>query len=1423
MSIYIGNIPIEPVLTLNTCINLFNKPKEIQITQDDCDNNLLVVSDSFKIDQKLRHVFMCIAETKGFEFDIVEPTESEKNVVYIKVIWKCDYIKCNAKLDSIINYFYKEQILANKEKTPAWKDKQLNAQDPNVIYEFLKKFHSDESISENIMLSVQHRYLRPTLRRYQGDAVRWMIHREYNEDNEDILNPLYIQLESPDGTLIYYSENLQYLTCVKPVVKSLPTGGILADEMGLGKSVEVLSLILMNPRKVMNWCDDKEDLLLLEETLKKTDFTLSQKQSPSYHSHFLFSKLMRKSNGKFSGKYTNRSLKAFYEKFEKKFKDLEKSEKGHLGLNFQCVCGKDQISDSIVQCIYCDKMQHFKCIYKVDLKVKPEDIHICPACWKFETKIVSGATLLVSPLALSTQWENEIRRHIKKNKLKYFVYRGIKHGWVSPLTLASYDIVLTTYNILQNEFYHSSCSGETSSRTGRYARRYDRLTSPLMFLQWWRICLDEGQMVDSAVKHSSQIAKCLASVNRWAVTGTPIQKTVEDLYGLIHFLGLEPYSNQDAWSWLLFVPYVLGNSKPLLDILGKIMWRTEKKDVLDQIDIPPQEIQEIWLDFSEIESFYYKQAHEDKCDIFLEKLRKYDLTSTLGSFDIKTMNSILQPFLSLRQDCTQPLIHNNTQNKQILTMNELLKHLTAAEKLKVEEALRQTVSDMNGIAGLYLLEDDIKNAKIIYEGVLALAEKYEKDFHIDSLLKIHTLHNLYDISTSNRECEISKEVQMYKQRAINLEIRYLGVYYQQVLQVQLEHEKSKNEIDKLYGEFVKPINHWWQAIFKLATTSGFESRLIDRVQCELNNTFGLKVLQDSQWDNVHRFSHNLKTWCAEITDTYNDCLEFVKMVKISDLPKTVDESSTASFMSQPLFRSLTEESSSCHLREAEEEVNKRKRKKQAKKLCRLCQLKKAVDAMEIVMYSMEVKTANWYMNKVRTEGSWKPRAEELVIKSLLSVARSRTIEAQYEFAIQDGETHQKLIEAYKTEFKNLRKFWIKLTDLVAAGDELDICKTRMELNLKIDGEDAPKPSKIPKVLQELSAAKNNPLSNLNIFESHQIPVQKSRLERDRQMHLQTVQRLFNSWNYLNGLKKNYEDMEDNNETCPVCIEPLGKQWAVFTCGHSFCVSCCANLVSQAPSLNVSLTNTTLQQHQSTRRTKCCICRTVQEVSMINYVKLKNDDSAMEEVKIVGNFSTKIQAVLKLILNLKRDDESVKVLIFSQWPVILQYVGKALEKNSILYKVRHSNNPQAVEQFKDPSANITCLLLPLKFGSKGLNLIEATHVILMEPLMNPGEEIQAISRVHRIGQTKKTYVYKFIVRDTIEQNIHYAMMNKWVPQSKKEENDDVVDNDAGEADDDDVLLKDQKDLTLAQLSDLFLNTGNNLAGNYETNDAVYVAN
>lgn len=73
-----------------------------------------------------------------------------------------------------------------------------------------------------------------------------------------------------------------------------------------------------------------------------------------------------------------------------------------------------------------------------------------------------------------------------------------------------------------------------------------------------------------------------------------------------------------------------------------------------------------------------------------------------------------------------------------------------------------------------------------------------------------------------------------------------------------------------------------------------------------------------------------------------------------------------------------------------------------------------------------------------------------------------------------------------------------------------------------------------------------------------------------------------------------------------------------------------------------------------------------------------------------------------------------------------------------------------------NSQVTALLLPISSGANGLNIVEARHVILVEPILNPAAELQAIGRVHRIGQTRETTVHRFIVQETIEERMHQIL-------------------------------------------------------------------
>ena len=88
----------------------------------------------------------------------------------------------------------------------------------------------------------------------------------------------------------------------------------------------------------------------------------------------------------------------------------------------------------------------------------------------------------------------------------------------------------------------------------------------------------------------------------------------------------------------------------------------------------------------------------------------------------------------------------------------------------------------------------------------------------------------------------------------------------------------------------------------------------------------------------------------------------------------------------------------------------------------------------------------------------------------------------------------------------------------------------------------------------------------------------------------------------------------------------------------------------------------------------------------------------------------------------------------KWSEVLKHISLCLEENNVKHVFCQSFLQTSLSMFKT-SSDVNVVLLPFKLGSKGLNIVEATHVLLVEPQLNLATEVQAIGRVHRIGQTR----------------------------------------------------------------------------------------
>lgn len=272
----------------------------------------------------------------------------------------------------------------------------------------------------------------------------------------------------------------------------------------------------------------------------------------------------------------------------------------------------------------------------------------------------SDATLIITPLAILEQWKQEITAHAPG--LRVFHYQGFQaHRGLSDQALlekiSDNDVVLTTYNVLAREVHYS---GDAPKRNLRYGKRFEPRKTPLVQISWWRVCLDEAQMIESGVSNAARVARLIPRQIAWAVTGTPIRKDISDLLGLLLFLDYKPFCERiSIWNRLCQA------FQPVLErIVNTIAIRHSKDHVRGELDLQPQKRVVITIPFTAIEEQHYGQLYEQMCEECGLDTSGAPLNNAWDPDNPFTIDKMRSWLTRLRQTCLHPEV--SWRNRRVL-------------------------------------------------------------------------------------------------------------------------------------------------------------------------------------------------------------------------------------------------------------------------------------------------------------------------------------------------------------------------------------------------------------------------------------------------------------------------------------------------------------------------------------------------------------------------------------------------------------------------------------------------------------------------------------------------------------------------------------------------------------------------------------
>jgi hypothetical protein len=231
--------------------------------------------------------------------------------------------------------------------------------------------------------------------------------------------------------------------------------------------------------------------------------------------------------------------------------------------------------------------------------------------------------------------------------------------------------------------------------------------------------------------------------------------------------------------------------------------------------------------------------------------------------------------------------------------------------------------------------------------------------------------------------------------------------------------------------------------------------------------------------------------------------------------------------------------------------------------------------------------------------------------------------------------------------------------------------------------------------------------------------------------------------YETSSEDSSSESDDEEDLCGICLcEISGENVGVTKCGHIFDHEC-------------------LRVHINTNN-KCPMCSTINNISDISLISFERPKYTQYNIELLQNKLALINKVGTKLTNLIYYLNSIDdhVIIFSQWDLLLKKVGDILTEHGIKNVFCRGNiwtRDKAIREFTE-NDDIKVIMLSSESAASGTNLTKATKVILLDPISGTYEyrrnmEWQAVGRAYRLGQSKPVEIVRFIIRDTVEEEIY----------------------------------------------------------------------